>query len=207
MFKGRGLFVTKDIKPGTLAMGIKAIAFAGRKDQHAIETGYDLNEETLTKLMKVCMKFKEHLQQNDGAKEIGDSWSAFQNNNSFPNIGAERFQHDELEKKFLEERGALKARYQKLYNFLYSMWYEIVNGIIEPEGLVALNATKLAKAKKDKEEHYEKMKRLSWHFIITERDEEALKLLRDKRWCKIDYPKGFKLEFSLTPTHFLRTLC
>ena len=30
---------------------------------------------------------------------------------------------------------------------------------------------------------------------ITERDEEALKFLRDIKWSKIDDPKGFKLEF------------
>ncbi|PWA85303.1 nucleosome assembly protein [Artemisia annua] len=30
---------------------------------------------------------------------------------------------------------------------------------------------------------------------ITERDEEALKYLKDIKWCRMDDPKGFKLEF------------
>ncbi|MCO5568119.1 hypothetical protein L7F22_021815 [Adiantum nelumboides] len=50
--RGRGLFATKDIKAGKLVIVCKAVAFSGRKDQHSIETGYDFNEETLTKLVK-----------------------------------------------------------------------------------------------------------------------------------------------------------
>lgn len=30
---------------------------------------------------------------------------------------------------------------------------------------------------------------------ISERDEGALKYLKDIKWCRIDNPKGFKLEF------------
>jgi hypothetical protein len=33
-----------------------------------------------------------------------------------------------------------------------------------------------------------------WH-QITERDEGALKYLKDIKWCRIEDPKGFKLEF------------
>lgn len=38
---------------------------------------------------------------------------------------------------------------------------------------------------------------LSWciRYQITERDEDALKYLKDIKWCRIDSPKGFKLEF------------
>ncbi|GKG32781.1 nucleosome assembly protein 1;4-like protein [Tanacetum coccineum] len=32
---------------------------------------------------------------------------------------------------------------------------------------------------------------------ISERDEEALKYLKDIKWCRMDDPKGFKLEFFL----------
>lgn len=35
---------------------------------------------------------------------------------------------------------------------------------------------------------------LLW-FQISERDEGALKYLKDIKWCKIATPKGFKLEF------------
>ncbi|KAH9326730.1 hypothetical protein KI387_006908, partial [Taxus chinensis] len=41
--------------------------------------------------------------------------------------------HDELEAKFFEERAALEAKYQKLYEPLYSKRYEIVNGIVDVE--------------------------------------------------------------------------
>ncbi|MCO5602006.1 hypothetical protein L7F22_056133 [Adiantum nelumboides] len=50
--RGSGLIATKDIKAKTLVMVSKAIASFGQKDQHAIETGYNLNEEMLTKLEK-----------------------------------------------------------------------------------------------------------------------------------------------------------
>eukprot|EP01018_Ginkgo_biloba_P036035 Gb_36264 [translate_table: standard] len=42
-------------------------------------------------------------------------------------------QHDELEAKFFEERAALEAKYQKLYEPFYGKHYEIVNGITELE--------------------------------------------------------------------------
>ncbi|GAB2222255.1 hypothetical protein Droror1_Dr00013462 [Drosera rotundifolia] len=44
-------------------------------------------------------------------------------------------QHDELEAKFFEERAALEAKYQKLYEPNYTKRYEIVNGIVEVEGV------------------------------------------------------------------------
>ncbi|KAF7843496.1 nucleosome assembly protein 1;4-like [Senna tora] len=44
-------------------------------------------------------------------------------------------QHDELEAKFLEERASLEAKYQKLYEPLYTKRYEIVNGVVEVEGI------------------------------------------------------------------------
>lgn len=38
---------------------------------------------------------------------------------------------------------------------------------------------------------------LFWFYLnqITERDEGALKYLKDIKWCRIEDPKGFKLEF------------
>lgn len=44
-------------------------------------------------------------------------------------------EHDELETKFLEERAQLQAKYQKLYEPLYTKRYEIVNGVIDVEGI------------------------------------------------------------------------
>ena len=32
-------------------------------------------------------------------------------------------------------------------------------------------------------------------FQITGRDEGALKYLKDIKWCRIDNPKGFKIDF------------
>ena len=43
-------------------------------------------------------------------------------------------QHDELEAKFFKERAALEAKYQKLYQPLYSKRYDIVNGTVEVDG-------------------------------------------------------------------------
>ncbi|KAK6935577.1 Nucleosome assembly protein (NAP) [Dillenia turbinata] len=40
---------------------------------------------------------------------------------------------------------------------------------------------------------------------ISKHDEEALKYLKDIKWCRIDDPKGSKLEFFFNPNP-LRTL-
>ncbi|KAJ6802333.1 nucleosome assembly protein 1,4-like [Iris pallida] len=104
-------------------------------------------------------------------------------------------QHDELEAIFFEERAALEAKYQKLYEPLYTKRYEIVNGVVEVEGAKSDNA----------EEAPEKGVPEFWLTAmktnevladeIQEGDEEALKFLKDIKWCKIDDPNGFKLEF------------
>lgn len=39
---------------------------------------------------------------------------------------------------------------------------------------------------------------------ITERDEGALKYLKDIKWCRIDNPKGFKLEFFFDTNAFFK---
>lgn len=46
----------------------------------------------------------------------------------------------------------------------------------------------------------------SWHILvqITERDEEALKYLKDIKWCRLDNPKGFKLEFFFDTNPFFK---
>lgn len=106
-----------------------------------------------------------------------------------------QIQHDELEAKFLEERAALEAKYQKLYQPLYTKRYEIVNGAAEGEAV------------KDQEDYEAAEKGVPDFWLtamknnevladeISERDEGALAFLKDIKWCKIASPKGFKLEF------------
>ncbi|KAK1358473.1 Nucleosome assembly protein 12 [Heracleum sosnowskyi] len=115
--------------------------------------------------------------------------------------------HDELEAKFFEERALLEAKYQKLYQPLYTKRYEIVNGIVEAEGDSEASADQ-----EDKEE--EKGVPDFWLTAmktnevlseeITERDEEALKYLKDIKWYRIDNPKGFRLEFFFNTNPFFK---
>ncbi|KAI3716356.1 hypothetical protein L6452_23636 [Arctium lappa] len=109
-------------------------------------------------------------------------------------------EHDELEAKFFEERAALELKYQKLYEPLYSKRYDIVNGVVEVE-----EKDEAAKDQTDGNAKEEKgvpdfwLTAMKTHEIlaeeISERDEDALKYLKDIKWCRIDDPKGFKLEF------------
>nr|GMD50525.1 nucleosome assembly protein 1;2 [Ipomoea batatas] len=119
-------------------------------------------------------------------------------------------QHDELEAKFLEERAALEAKYQKLYQPLYTKRYEIVNGIVEVEG------EKAEAVSMDQEDDKTAEKGVPHFWItamknnevlaeeITERDEGALEYLKDIKWSRIDNPKGFKLEFFFETNPFFK---
>lgn len=124
-------------------------------------------------------------------------------------------QHDELEKSFFEEKAALEARYQKLYEPLYSKRYEIVNGVTEVEGITAeANETKVSAEdnkgdEKGVPEFWLSAMKMNetLSMQITERDEDALKFLQDIKWSKIDNPKGFKLEFLFdTNPYFKNTV-
>jgi nucleosome assembly protein 1-like 1 len=118
-------------------------------------------------------------------------------------------QHDEFEAKFFEERAALEAKYQKLYEPLYTKRYEVVNGVVEVEGVT----TEAAMDEEDKEAE-EKGVPSFWVTAmktneilaeeISERDEEALKYLKDIKWCRLDNPKGFKLEFFFDTNPFFK---
>jgi nucleosome assembly protein 1-like 1 len=44
----------------------------------------------------------------------------------------------------------------------------------------------------------------SFNFQIQERDEEALKYLKDIKWYRISEPKGFKLEFHFGTNMFFK---
>lgn len=117
--------------------------------------------------------------------------------------------HDELEAKFFEERAALEAKYQKLYQPLYNKRYEIVTGAVEAEGVTTEASTN--EEDKDAEEKGVPgfwLNALKNNDVlseeITERDEGALKYLKDIKWCRIDSPKGFKLEFYFETNPFFK---
>ncbi|XP_056176435.1 nucleosome assembly protein 1;4-like isoform X2 [Syzygium oleosum] len=109
--------------------------------------------------------------------------------------------HDELEAKFFEERAALEAKYQKLYEPLYTKRYEIVNGIVEVDGVVKEASAAVEEDKSSEEKGVPNfwLTAMKTNEIlaeeISERDEGALKYLQDIKWSRIDKPKGFKLEF------------
>ncbi|KAG4190118.1 hypothetical protein ERO13_A07G012000v2 [Gossypium hirsutum] len=119
-------------------------------------------------------------------------------------------QHDELEAKYFEERAALEAKYQKLYQPLYAKRYDIVNGVAEAEG------TTNDAAMDQKEDNTAEEKGVPDFWLtamknndvlsdeITERDEGALKYLKDIKWHRIEEPKGFKLEFYFDPNPYFK---
>ncbi|KAI7741517.1 hypothetical protein M8C21_022595, partial [Ambrosia artemisiifolia] len=110
-------------------------------------------------------------------------------------------EHDDLEAKFFEERAALEMKYQKLYQPLYSKRHDIVNGVVEVDGLKDEPATAQADGNSKEEKGVPDfwLTAMKTHELlaeeISERDEEALKYLKDIKWCRIEDPKGFKLEF------------
>jgi nucleosome assembly protein 1-like 1 len=118
--------------------------------------------------------------------------------------------HDELEEKFFEERAALEAKYQKLYDPLYSKRFEIVNGITdverkdEPENNTTTDENK-EEEKGVPEFWLTAMKTNEVLSVqITDRDEGALKYLKDIKWCRIDNPKGFKIDFYFDTNPFFK---
>ncbi|XP_042398519.1 nucleosome assembly protein 1;2-like [Zingiber officinale] len=117
-------------------------------------------------------------------------------------------QHDELEAKFFEERAALEAKYQKFYEPLYAKRYDIVNGVVEVEGNKVESADESDKANEEKGVPGFWLTAMKTNEVLAEevqeRDEEALKYLRDIKWCRIDEPKGFKLEFFFDTNPFFK---
>ncbi|XP_054780837.1 nucleosome assembly protein 1;4-like [Prosopis cineraria] len=117
-------------------------------------------------------------------------------------------QHDELESKFLEERASLEARYQKLYEPLFTKRYEIVNGIVEVEGITDEAGTDKEKVTEEKGVPGFWLTAMKTNETltdeITERDEGALKYLKDIKWSKLDNPKGFKLEFFFSTNPYFK---
>lgn len=118
-------------------------------------------------------------------------------------------QHHELEAKFLKERAVLEAKYQKLYQPLYIKRYLIVNGVVEAEGIAieaaADNEDKTAKERGVPDFWLNALKNNEVLAMeITERDEGALKYLKDIKWFRIHNSKGFKLEFYFDTNPFFK---
>ncbi|KAM0885732.1 hypothetical protein ACQ4PT_030141 [Festuca glaucescens] len=116
--------------------------------------------------------------------------------------------HDELEKKFFEERGSLEAKYQKLYEPLYSKRLKILTGVGEVQGITQSCDGTPAKQEEGKGVPDFWLNAMIINEIlgeeIQERDEEALKYLKDIKWCRIVDPKGFKLEFFFDTNPFFK---
>lgn len=114
-------------------------------------------------------------------------------------------EHKVLEISYSEEKIALEAKYQKLYEPLYKKRYDIVNGVVDVEDAKMEEAT-------DREEGVPEF----WLTAmtnndtlatqITDRDEDALKYLKDIRCSPLDSDEdenGFKLEFFFSKNpHF-----
>ncbi|KAL5569959.1 hypothetical protein UlMin_026534 [Ulmus minor] len=118
--------------------------------------------------------------------------------------------HDELEVKFFKERAAFEAKYQKLYQPLYTKRFDIVNGVTEGEGVKNEAAVEKEKEKDASEKGVPDfwLNAMNNNEVladeISESDEAALKYLKDIKWCKIDNPKGFKLEFFFDTNAFFK---
>ncbi|KAK9131216.1 hypothetical protein Sjap_011703 [Stephania japonica] len=108
-------------------------------------------------------------------------------------------EHDELEKKYHEEKAALEAKYLKQYEPLYAKRYEIVTGVTEVEGVKNEASTDMEVDKSGKGVPDFWLIAMKNNDVlaeeITENDEGALKYLKDIKWCRIDDPRGFTLEF------------
>ncbi|KAL9350993.1 hypothetical protein Peur_058248 [Populus x canadensis] len=119
-------------------------------------------------------------------------------------------QHDELEAQFLEERKALEAKYQKLYQPLYTKRFEIVNGLKEVEGATP---TELAGIKEDQATEEKGVPEfwlaaMKTHEVLAAEikgpDEGALKFINDIKWSRLQDPEGFKLEFYFNPNPYFK---
>lgn len=121
-------------------------------------------------------------------------------------------EHDKLEAKFHEERAALEAKYQKLYEPLYAKRSDIVNGVVDVEAPKG----EAPEATPASEEGAETVKGVPEFWLmamktndivnmqITERDEAALKHLKDIKSSNLEENKGFKLDFYFEENPFFQ---
>ncbi|XP_058068457.1 nucleosome assembly protein 1;2-like [Magnolia sinica] len=116
-------------------------------------------------------------------------------------------QHDELEAKIFEERAALEAKYQKMYDPLYAkVAFYVALGIEgtptedkATEGVPNFWLTAMKTNEVVGEEVND-----SKNDVSPTRDEGALKYLKDIKWFRINDPKGFKLKFFFDPNPYFK---
>ncbi|KAJ2450318.1 histone chaperone [Coemansia sp. RSA 2336] len=130
-------------------------------------------------------------------------------------------QHTEIDKKLHLEIFELEKKYSKLYAPLYERRTAIVQGTAEPTEKELAEGAKIAAEEqqeesgiKEQEEDKEKQKGIPDFWLttlnshpqlaelITERDEEAIKYLRDIRLEYLNDKPGFKLEFEFAENPF-----
>ncbi|KAK8974855.1 hypothetical protein V6N11_066400 [Hibiscus sabdariffa] len=160
-----------------------------------------LNEEARADLLNIL---KEKL-QSLAADDVMENLSP---------IVRKRRHHDEIEARFFEEKAALEAKYEKEYQPLYAKRFDIVTGVLDVEGAKTEEAGENRGEAKDGEEkgvpNFWLVAMKNNEVVaeeISERDEGALKYLKDIKWCKVVEPKGFKLEFHFdTNPYFKNTV-
>ncbi|KAJ6327615.1 hypothetical protein OIU78_014474, partial [Salix suchowensis] len=119
-------------------------------------------------------------------------------------------QHDELEAQFLEERKALEAKYQKLFQPLYTKRFEIVNGLKEVDGVMSAELYSIEEDQATKEKGVPEfwLTAMKTQEVLAEeikgQDEGALKFIRDIKWSRLQSPEGFKLEFYFNPCPYFK---
>ncbi|KAI3873553.1 hypothetical protein MKX03_018191, partial [Papaver bracteatum] len=117
--------------------------------------------------------------------------------------------HDEIEAIFFKERAELEAKYQKMYEPLYSQRFYIVNnGLVEADKEADKDAAEVEKGVP-----YFWLSTMKTNEVlreeIKEQDEDALKYLKDIKRCEIEEgeSKGFKIEFLFdTNPYFSNTV-
>ncbi|KAJ6704366.1 TESTIS-SPECIFIC Y-ENCODED PROTEIN [Salix viminalis] len=119
-------------------------------------------------------------------------------------------QHDELEAQFLEERKTLEAKYQKLYQPLYTKRCEIVNGLKEVDGVMSAELYSIEEDQATKEKGVPEfwLTAMKTQEVLAEeikgQDEGALKFIKDIKWSRLQSPEGFKLEFYFNPCPYFK---
>ncbi|KAJ1770234.1 histone chaperone [Coemansia sp. RSA 1843] len=134
-------------------------------------------------------------------------------------------QHTEIDKKLHMEIYELEKKYSKQYAPLYERRNALVQGTAEPTDQEKAEGAKIAKEEKENEEEASGIEEEdadededvagipefwltalknhpNFSELITERDEEALKFLRDIRLAYLDESPGFKLEFVFAENPF-----